>query len=105
MPLCDNCHYGPWKSGNPVTEEQYLERLKSVGAIPSGEGVKRVCVGSPFRVPLPLMIELCCMDVQICAIKGVELSELRTQDEANVAINGARVAIYQEAGLPAIGES
>lgn len=103
MPLCNDCYYEPWDSRSPVSEHEYLERLESIGVSPTGEGLESVCIGSPFRVPLPHMIKLCCLESQMCENQGVKFQSLHDKSEAEVAINGARAAVYREAGLPSIG--
>lgn len=102
MPLCEDCFYGKWDTNSPLTEEEFLQRLSTVGIVPSGEGVVRVAIGSPFRVPMPLVADLCCLDSKICDRQVVSLHATKTGDEADVIINLARSAVYQEVGLPAL---
>ena len=103
MSLCNTCHYAPWDSRNPISEQGFLERLDSAEIAPTDKGPEKICLGSPFRTPLPLMIEMCCIDRQICQKNSIDFLTLQNKDEAEVAINGARVALYREVGLPSIG--
>lgn len=103
MSLCETCHYSPWERSNPITEDEFLGKLEGVGVIPNNEGPEKVCIGSPFRVPLPLFIDLCCLDKQISDKQDIEVTKLNSVNDANVKINAARVSVYKEAGLPAIG--
>ena len=104
MPLCESCHYAPWESSNPVTEQDFLEGLEGIGISPTGDGIREVCVGSPFRVPLPFIVKLCCLDKQICDRQEIKLSSMNSTKESDQAINKARRVAYQEAGLPAISD-
>ena len=106
MSLCKNCCYNPWEARNPVSEQEFLERLGDKGVAPTSEGLAQACVGSPFRSPRPEIIRLCCLDKQMCDQQRVNFSAMNSKRECEQAINTARKIVYQEVGLPTIsGES
>ena len=103
--FCTGCDYKTWDGDEPVPVCDFFERLRAIGIVPTGEGKVQQVVGSPFRVPLPITVKLCCMDDQIRQKANISLAHLRTSDDFNQVLNQARDETFREAGLPGLSQS
>ncbi len=99
--FCIGCDLEGWKGSDGVTPDQFLDALEKRHVVPTGDGKVTQTVGSPFRVPLPLQVRLCCLDGQIAKQEKVDLS-CSSKREAERRINVARNAVYLSVGLPGV---
>lgn len=99
--FCNSCDLEGWEGSDGVTPEQFLDALSESSIVPTGDGKVVRTIGSPFRVPLPLQIRLCCLDSQIADAKEVDYS-CSSKTEVERSINLARNAVYVAVGLPGI---